>query len=138
LYQIPARPVKSYGEKSSDFPGIDWTGALTLFSDMATPPELPKRPKPYDIRQDAGMRMLMPVGRSGWAIAAGYAGLFSFILIGAPFALIFGILGIREIRKSRSTDQPKFGMGRAIFGIVMGALVCLLALWAGISIMLEE
>lgn len=84
------------------------------------------------------MRMLMPVGRSGWAIAAGYAGLFSFILIGAPFALIFGILGIREIRKSRSTDQPKFGMGRAIFGIVMGALVCLLALWAGISIMREE
>jgi hypothetical protein len=29
-------------------------------------------------------------------------------------------------------------MGRAIFGIVMGALVCLLALWAGISIVLEE
>ena len=27
----------------------------------------------------AGMRMLMPVGRSGWAIAAGYAGLFGLI-----------------------------------------------------------
>jgi hypothetical protein len=138
LYQIPVRPVKSYGEKSPDFPGIDSTGVLTLFSGMATPPELPRRPKPYDIRQDAAMRMLMPVGRSAWAIAAGHAGLFSFILIGAPFAPIFGIPGIREIRKSRSTDQPKFGMGRAIFGIVMGALVCLLALWAGIMIMLEE
>jgi hypothetical protein len=81
--------------------------------------------------------MLMPVGRSGWAIAAGYAGLF-FIVIGAPFALIFGIPGIREIRKSRSTDQPKFGMGRAIFGIVMGTLVGLFVLGAGIKILTEK
>lgn len=75
------------------------------------------------------MRMLIPVGRSGWAIAAGYAGLFSLILIGAPFALIFGILGIREIRKSRLSDQPKYGLGRAVFGVVMGSLVCLLVIW---------
>jgi hypothetical protein len=72
------------------------------------------------------MRMLMPIGRSGWAIAAGYAGLFSVILIGAPFALIFGLLAIRDIRKSRQTDHPKHGMGRAVFGIVMGSLVVLL------------
>ncbi|MGY8642132.1 MAG: hypothetical protein ACKVJU_13690 [Verrucomicrobiales bacterium] len=31
----------------------------------------------------SGMRMLLPVGRSGWAIAAGYCGLFAFIGIGA-------------------------------------------------------
>src|SRR3954464_7889163 len=31
-----------------------------------------------DIGQDAGIRMLIPVGRSGWAIASGYLGLFSF------------------------------------------------------------
>lgn len=74
------------------------------------------------------MWMLIPVGRSGWAIAAGYAGLFSVILIGAPFALIFGILAIRDIRRSRKTDHPKHGMGRAIFGIVMGSLVLLLLL----------
>jgi len=101
---------------------------------MATPPELPRPPKPYEIGQDAGMRMLMPVGRSGWAIAAGYAGLFSFIGIGAPFALIFGILGIREIRKSRITDHPKFGMGRAIFGIITGSLICLVMIWIGVMI----
>jgi len=64
--------------------------------------------------------MLLPVGRSGWAIAAGYADLFSFVFIGAPFALVFGILGVREIRKTRDSDQPKHGMGRAIFGIVAG------------------
>lgn len=84
------------------------------------------------------MRMLMPVGRSAWAIAAGYAGLFSFILIGAPFALIFGILGIREIRKSRLTEQPKFGMGRAIFGVVTGALVCLILISIAIAIAMEN
>lgn len=74
------------------------------------------------------MRILMPVGRSGWAIAAGYAGLFSFILIGAPFALIFGILAVRDIRRSRNTDRPKYGMGRAVFGIVAGSLVIVIAL----------
>lgn len=84
----------------------------------------PQKQKP--IGQDAGMRVLLPVGRSGWAIAAGYCALFSVIGIGAPFALIFGILGVLDIKKSAKTDKPKHGMGRAIFGIVMGALVCAL------------
>ena len=83
------------------------------------------------------MRILIPVGRSGWAIAAGYAGLFSLILIGAPFALIFGILGIREIRKSRLTDHPKYGLGRAVLWVVMGSLVCLLVIGAGVMISLD-
>ena len=32
------------------------------------------QPPHEDIGKNAGMRMLFPVGRSGWAIAAGYAG----------------------------------------------------------------
>ncbi len=72
------------------------------------------------------MRLLLPVGRSGWAIAAGYCGLFALIGIGAPFALIFGILGVRDIKKSQATDRPKHGMGRAVFGIIIGAIVTLL------------
>jgi hypothetical protein len=76
-------------------------------------------PPPYsDGGQDAGMRMLLPVGRSGWAIAAGYLGLFSVLFVFAPFALIAGIFAVRDIR----SDSTKHGMGRAIFGIVMGAL----------------
>ena len=71
---------------------------------------------------DLGMRMLMPVGRSGWAIAAGYLGLISLLLIPAPFALITSILAIRDINKAKHTDQPKYGMGRAIFGLIMGIL----------------
>ena len=67
---------------------------------------------------DAAMRMILPVGRSGWAIAAGYFALLSVLLVPAPLALAFGIMGIRDIRR----HPEKHGMGRAVFGIVMGSL----------------
>jgi len=62
------------------------------------------------------MRMLLPVGRSGLAITAGYLGLFSFLAAPAPIALVVSIFAIRELRKNRKLH----GMGRAIFGLVMG------------------
>lgn len=68
------------------------------------------------------MRMLLPVGRSVWAIAAGYFGLFSFILIPAPFSIIISLIAIRDIRRSKLTAKVKHGMGRAIFGLLMGIL----------------
>jgi len=74
--------------------------------------------KPKNLGEDAGIRMLLPVGRSGWAIAAGYFGLFSLICFPAPLALIFGILAVRDMRK----HPDRHGMGRAVFGIVMGVL----------------
>lgn len=70
------------------------------------------------VDDSAAMRMILPVGRSGWAIASGYLGLFSVLLVFAPFALLTGILAVADIRK----HSDKHGMGRAIFGIVMGAL----------------
>ena len=72
------------------------------------------------------MRMLLPVGRSIWAIVSGYAGLLSILLIPAPIALISGILAILEIRASANGPNPKHGMGRAIFGIIMGAIFTIL------------
>jgi hypothetical protein len=71
-----------------------------------------------DIGQNARIRMLLPLGRSGYAIAAGYLGLFSLLIVPAPLALLFGILAVRHIRR----DPKKHGMGRAVFGIVMGSL----------------
>jgi hypothetical protein len=62
--------------------------------------------------------MLLPVGRSGLAIVAGYAGLFSLLVIPAPLALLFGILAVVDIKR----HPHKHGMGRAIFGTVMGAI----------------
>ncbi len=71
---------------------------------------------------DAAMRWILPVGRSPWAIAAGYLGLFALLVIPAPFALAAGIMAVRDIRANPS----KHGMGRAIFGIVMGAIFSLI------------
>jgi Domain of unknown function (DUF4190) len=81
------------------------------------PEDRPRRRAP-DIGQDAGIRMLLPVGRSGWAIASGYLGLISVLLIPAPFALLTGILAMLEIGR----NPKKHGMGRAVFGIVMGGI----------------
>ena len=66
--------------------------------------------------------MLIPVGRSGWAIAAGYLGLFGLVLIPAPLALVVSLIAIRDINRSRLTAKPKRGMGRAIFGLIVGVL----------------
>jgi Domain of unknown function (DUF4190) len=72
------------------------------------------------------MRLLLPVGRSAWAIAAGYLGLFSFVLIPAPLSIIISLIAIRDIRRSKLSAKSKHGMGRAIFGLVMGILGTLL------------
>jgi hypothetical protein len=73
---------------------------------------------------DPVLAMLVPIGRSGLAIAAGYAAFFAFIGIGAPFALILGILGLLDIKK----HPEKKGKGRAWFGIITGGIVTLLIL----------
>jgi len=89
---------------------------------QATPPPLPPRgpvaPPARDLGDDPAMRMLLPVGRSGWAIAAGYLGLFSLLGVFAPFALVTGILAVFDIKR----NPKKHGLGRAIFGILMGTL----------------
>ena len=65
---------------------------------------------------DPAVKMLLPIGRSGYAIAAGYLGIFSLIPLFAPFAILFGFLAINDIKK----NPEKSGMGRAYFGIGMG------------------
>ena len=85
---------------------------------------------PAKMGDDPMLRWLLPVGRSGWAIAAGYLALFSVLLFPAPFALATGIVAIVVIRRNPS----RHGMGRAVFGIVMGALgtiaLCALVLFS--------
>ena len=118
----------------------DWQPLSSVFASRAAggppplPPQgsvpeyvmMPRTSKP--LGDDAGMRWLMPVGRSGWAIAAGYLGLFAFLLVPAPLALIVSIIAIRDIKRSRGAAHPKHGMGRAIFGLVIGVLGTLLLL----------
>ncbi|HWE92520.1 MAG TPA: GYF domain-containing protein [Tepidisphaeraceae bacterium] len=114
-----------------------WTPAgnvPALFGTGAAPPTLPVLPVGYfnpaapqgprqpNIGDDAGMRMLLPVGRSGWAIAAGYMGLFALfpfcsVLFG-PLAIIFGSIALRDIKRNPS----RHGKGRAIFGLIAGSI----------------
>ena len=72
-----------------------------------------------DIGQDAGMRLLLPVGRSPWAIAAGYVALGSPLILPAPIAVVLSIIAIIDIKR----NPKKHGMGRAIFALVVGGLV---------------
>ena len=87
-----------------------------------------------DIGQDAGVRMLLPVGRSMWAILAGYFGLFSLICFPAPIAIVLGAIAIWDIRK----HPERHGMGRAIFGLVMGIVGTLIMIIMIIGITLEQ
>jgi uncharacterized RDD family membrane protein YckC len=79
------------------------------------------RPSPIPTspwRDDPGARFLLPTGRSGKAIAAGYLGLFALLGLPAPFAILVGVLALRDLR----AHPQKLGRGRAVFGIVMGVL----------------
>jgi hypothetical protein len=61
---------------------------------------------------------ILPVNTSGWAIAAGYLGLFSLLIVPGPFALATGILAVRHIARNPGMR----GKVRAWLGIVLGTL----------------
>lgn len=75
----------------------------------------PPRPRMED---DVALRMVLPVGRSVLSIAAGYLGLFAVLGVFAPIALIVSIAAIVQLKR----NPEKRGMGRAIFGLVMGVV----------------
>lgn len=100
----------------SSAPGAGRAGVLPRPS-TAPPPLPPRLPPPPPARTNA-TSWLAPTNRSGWAIAAGYLGLFAVLMLPAPFALAAGILGLREIGRTPGLG----GKGRAIFGIAMGGL----------------
>lgn len=78
-----------------------------------------------NLGDDPLARWLLPVGRSGWAIAAGYLGFFSLLLFPAPLALLTGIAAFVDMKR----NPKKHGRGRAVFGIFMGALGTSALLW---------
>jgi hypothetical protein len=82
-------------------------------------------------RDDGGaLNLLIPMApQSGFAIAAGYLGLFSFFVVTAPLAIIFGVLALRDLK----AHPEKRGMGRAITGIVLGGGFTLLYGWLFLS-----
>ncbi len=77
-----------------------------------------RRRSPSNAMDDPAMRFVLPVNTSAMAIIAGYLGLISVLCVPAPFALITGIIALRQLKQ----DPKLHGHGRAAFGIVMGAL----------------
>jgi hypothetical protein len=115
------------------------TGPTTTHSsnimNNETPPVIRQS---YRIEDDPSMKMVLPVGRSIHAIIAGYLALFSVLILPGPLALLFGLLAVRDIRRSRDTPNPKYGMGRAVFGIIMGGLATALILFGIVAAILNS
>lgn len=99
------------------------TGADNPFSDQHpyTPPQQ-QSVQDNKMEDDLALRMLIPIGRSIHAIIAGYLGLLSLCCcVLGPFAILFGILAVVDIRKNPKKD----GIVRAVLGIVLGAIASL-------------
>ncbi len=79
---------------------------------------------------DGGVRLIIPVGRSGLSIAAGYAGLLCLVIVPGPLALMLGILALMDFRK----HPEKYGRGRAWFGVIAGAIATILLGVIGVAI----
>jgi len=92
--------------------GQQWTEHIHIYAPQPPPAHV----------TDPTLRWVVPIGRSGLAVAAGYLGLFAVLFIPAPLALGFGIWALVDIRR----NPTKLGRGRAIFAIVMGGLFTIL------------
>ncbi len=60
----------------------------------------------------------MPINVSGWAIAAGYLGLLSWLILPGPVSLVVGFVALRDLAK-----RPHMrGKVRAWLGVIMGSI----------------
>jgi hypothetical protein len=67
------------------------------------------------------MELLVPQNTSALSIVAGYVGLISVLCFPAPFAIILGIIALRQLNK-----KPELhGRYRSIFALVMGVICSL-------------
>ncbi|KGM13695.1 hypothetical protein N869_11500 [Cellulomonas bogoriensis 69B4 = DSM 16987] len=103
------------------FDGIAWTTYTAPAPVGPGPGSAAVRPEPQASVMDAGprdpMHWLLPVGRSWQSVAAGYVGLVALGLwILGPVAIALGAVALRRAR------DGGHGRGRAIFGILTGAV----------------
>jgi hypothetical protein len=91
-------------------------------ADPMKPSVPPVERKFPSLADDPALRIALPIGRTPLSIVAGYLGIFAIALVPTPFALVTGILAFKELKK----HPDKLGRGRAIFGIVMGAIFTVL------------
>ena len=120
--KVPTVRCSECGVLISKADGICAKCGATIANPYATPvTDIVDHDSGSKIKPDLGLRILLPVGRSGYAIASGYFGLISVLILPGPLALLFGILAIRDIKR----HSHKTGMGRAMFGVLFGGIATL-------------
>jgi hypothetical protein len=74
-------------------------------------------------KDEKALEWLIPINRSGLAIAAGYVALFTipFFFVGLV-AVLLGILALNDLKK----NPTRSGKGRAWFAIIYGGIGTLL------------
>ncbi len=72
------------------------------------------------------LRWLLPVGRSGFAIAAGYLALFALVPFLGYLAYLFAGLAIWDLRR----HPEKSGWGRVIFAFIFATPFNLIWTWS--------
>jgi hypothetical protein len=75
---------------------------------------------PQKTIDDKLLEWVVPINRSGLAVAAGY-----FALLVPPIGVLLGILALRDIHR----DPQKLGKGRAWFAIVYGGICTPVFAW---------
>jgi Protein of unknown function (DUF2510)/Domain of unknown function (DUF4190) len=108
------------------FDGATWTPNVAPAPASALPPAPRVGAAPSD-----PVHWLVPTGRSGQSIVAGYVALFATVIW--PLGPVALCLGLWALSTSRRTGTH--GRGRAVFAIVVGALATLATLaWLVIAI----
>lgn len=75
--------------------------------------------RPQGLSDDPTMRALLPVGRTGLSIAAGWIGFFSLIIW--PLGLIAVVISFAALNELNKRPDM-LGKGRALFGLVAGLI----------------
>ncbi len=129
-YQDPTNPAQwRYWD------GTAWTSHVAPASRASAPPS-PTAPR-AGATPDDPVHWLVPTGRSGESIAAGYLGFFCLFFAFLGFVdwawpVIFAIaaptmwLAIRALRKASAGGH---GRGRAVFGLVCASIAVLSGLF---------
>lgn len=115
----PVEVVSHHADRRLLNADLAWHEGMTTWEALGVVMYRLGHPLPLVTAGGDANKWIVPVGRSGWAIAAGYLALCSILLVFAPFALACGIMGLRSIKKNPGLG----GKGRAWFGIIMGGAV---------------
>ena len=84
------------------------------------------KPKGQRLEQiEDELKLVLPMATPFTAIIAGYLGLLSLLLIPAPFAVIFGVVGLVQIQRR----ERSYGKVRCWVGILLGGAGTLLLGW---------